>query len=249
MHKKYLRRLRKIGKDVDISDQDGGEISDDGEEEGVDDVTLDNIDASIQFLSSETRAEMKDESEDDDLMNGDESEEQAEKMKAETEKKESKKKKKKRKSVEPEPAVETNNKVTTDDSGDGKKKKKKKKRKSDPEETAPEEEIVITLTEQQDAKKKERNAKKKLKEQEEEEEREKEKDESVSKGSKRVSFGKKNRAKSHKASMKALRTSEPPNTKETIPEKGILRKDPKHKSKIKGGTASKRSRQKASNYF
>jgi len=250
MHKKYMRRLKKIGKDVDISEQDGSESSGDGEEEDVDDVTLDNIDDSIRFLSSETRAEMRDESEDDDLIDGDEAEEQAEKVKAETEKKESKKKKKKRKSVESEPEAENNNKVTTDDSGDGKKKKKKKKRKSDPEETAPEEEIVITLTEQQDAKKKGRNAKKKRKEQEEEEEeREKEEDESASKGSKRVSFGKKNRAKSHKASMKALRTSEPPNTKETNPEKGILRKEPKHKSKLKGGTASKKGRQKASNYF
>mmetsp|Transcript_3454 Transcript_3454/g.9664 ORF Transcript_3454/g.9664 Transcript_3454/m.9664 type:complete len:850 (-) Transcript_3454:1628-4177(-) len=247
MHKKYMRRLKKIGKDVDISEQDGSESSGDGEEEDVDDVTLDNIDDSIRFLSSETRAEMRDESEDDDLIDGDEAEEQAEKVKAETEKKESKKKKK-RKSLESEPEAENNNKVTTDDSGDGKK-KKKKKRKSDPEETAPEEEIVITLTEQQDAKKKERNTKKKRKEREEEEEREKKEDKSASKGSKRVSFGKKNRAKSHKASMKALRTSEPPNTKQTNPEKGILRKEPKHKSKLKGGTASRKGRQKASNYF
>jgi len=248
MHKKYMRRLKKIGKDVDISEQDGSESSGDGEEEDVDDVTLDNIDDSIRFLSSETRAEMRDESEDDDLIDGDEAEEQAEKVKAETEKKESKKKKKKkRKSLESEPEAENNNKVTTDDSGDGKK-KKKKKRKSDPEETAPEEEIVITLTEQQDAKKKERNTKKKRKEREEEE-REKKEDKSASKGSKRVSFGKKNRAKSHKASMKALRTSEPPNTKQTNPEKGILRKEPKHKSKLKGGTASRKGRQKASNYF
>lgn len=127
--------------------------------------------------------------------------------------------------------------------------KSRKKRKSDPQESAEEEEVVITLTEQQDAKNKDRNAKKKRKEKQEAEEREKAMDEDASNGSKRVKFGKKNRAKSHKASMKALRTSEPPNTKETTPNKGILRKEPRHNSKLSSGTASKKGRKKATSYF
>ena len=95
--------------------------------------------------------------------------------------------------------------------------------------------------------------KKKLKDQQEEDKKASIEDEKVDdKGSRRVSFGKKNRAKSHKASMKALRTSEPPSTKETTPVKGILRKKLKHKfkiSKISRDVLSKKGRKKSTSYF
>jgi len=254
MHKKYMRRLKQIGKDVEITtDEDGNEIYDD---DGVgDDVNINNIDESIQFLEAETNEEMQDDSGDD---SGDvDTDEPAEKVEVEKPKKESKKKKKKkRKSMEPEADPEPD--VTPDSNdakADEKKKSKKKKRKSDSgESAAADEEVVITLTEQQDAKTKDRKAKKKLKEQQKEDEKESlvVKDEQVKKGSRRVSFGAKNRAKSHKASMKALRTSEPPSTKETTPVKGILRQKPRHKSKISKmitGLLPKKSRKKATSYF
>lgn len=252
LHKKYMRRLKKIGKDVDITmDEDGNELYED-EEEGFDDVNLNNIDESIQFLESETNEEMPSDSEEDIGEAGVHVEDESEENEAPVEqvKKDSKKKKKKkRKSTEPEadpePEVSSNDKETVVND----KRKKKKKKKSDPVEADAEEEVVITLTEQQDAKKKDRNAKKKLKEQKEAEETAKSESTKPNDGSKHVSFGKKNRAKSHKASMKALRTSEPPSTKETVPEKSILRKVPRHSSKNSGKPLSKKQRKKATSYF
>eukprot|EP00532_Pseudo-nitzschia_australis_P020261 CAMPEP_0168288798 /NCGR_PEP_ID=MMETSP0142_2-20121227/3653_1 /TAXON_ID=44445 /ORGANISM="Pseudo-nitzschia australis, Strain 10249 10 AB" /LENGTH=762 /DNA_ID=CAMNT_0008234979 /DNA_START=326 /DNA_END=2614 /DNA_ORIENTATION=+ len=282
MHKKYMRRLKKIGKDVEITtDEDGNEIYDENEteqdEEGVDDVNIDNIDESIRFLEAETRGESQDGGGDDDNEDEDDdfTEEQAatktkDAIEPEKPKKESKKKKKKRKSMElaeQRQATSTTATTTTDDGDkkssatsnndaeqEGKKRKKKKKRKSDPpapaeSAAAAEEEVVtITLTEQQEAKKKDRSAKKKKQQQLKEQLEEREKAEDGDAGSKRVSFGARNRAKSHKASMKALRTSEPPNTKETSPENGILRKEPRHKSKLKS-PSSKKGRAKAASYF
>ena len=258
LHKKYMRRLKKIGKDVVIAtDEDGNEVYDDEQEEqGVDDVNLNNIDKSIQFLEAETNegfpSDFKEDHENEDA------DIQDEKL-SEKIKKESKKKKKKRKSIEQEPDHEpemtpntepeltpnTNETIVND------KRKKKKKKKSDPVEADADEEVVITFTEQQNAKKKDRNAKKKLKEQKDEEETARAEGAKQKDDAKHVSFGKKNRAKSHKASMKALRTSEPPSTKETTPEKGILRKDLKHSSKNSGRTrvSSKMQRKKATSYF
>merc|ERR1712238_374809 len=113
------------------------------------------------------------------------------------------------------------------------------------------EEVVITLREQKEAKKKEKKAKKdKLYlEQQEKDKKQNANDElntDTEHGSRRVSFGKKNRAKSHKASMKALRTTEPPSTKETTHVKGILPKNYKYSGKIK---TTKGGRKKASSYF
>lgn len=252
LHKKYMRRLKKIGKDVEIAtDEDGNEMYDDEEDaDGVDDVNLNNIDESIQFLEAETNEEMPHDSEEDsgneDFDIGDDEPAKEDEL-IETSKKESKKKKKrKRKSTKQESDTETETEVTPKANENSKKKKKKKK--GEPEDADADEEVVITLTEQQDAKKKDRKAKKKLKEDKEEEEKAtagglKED------GTKHVSFGKKNRAKSHKASMKALRTSEPPSTKEVAPEKGILRKNPKHSHKTSSSALSKKKRKKATSYF
>ena len=65
-------------------------------------------------------------------------------------------------------------------------------------------------------------------------------------GGKRVKFGTTNRSKSYKASMKALVTSNVPNTSESTPEKGILL----NKGKIRQAGVTKRGgRKKAINYF
>jgi hypothetical protein len=243
LHKKFMRRLKKIGKDVEIlTDEDGNEIYDDnegGNGDGVDDVTLNNIDESIQFLEAETN-----EDGDVDMLDDEPAKEEESVDKAKKESK--KKKKKKRKSMDqesrPEPEITpiTNDTVVNE-------KRKKKKKKSDSGEADVDEEVVITLTEQQDAKKKDRKSKKKLKEQKEEK-ASADSEKKEKKGTRRVSFGAKNRAKSHKASMKALRTTEPPSTKETVPEKGILRKIPRH-GKNTSSVLSKKQRKKATSYF
>jgi hypothetical protein len=243
LHKKYMRRLKKIGKDVEIAtDEDGNEVYEDEDEDaGVDDVNLNNIDESIRFLESETNGDVENDS-DDDLRDGDENDQdEEEEEKVEIEKPKVESKKKKRKSIERE--ADEKPKAGTDNGKDGKRKKKRKSLEALEEGNAPDEEVVITLTEQQDAKKKDRKAKKKLKEQAEE--GEKTEDDSADNDSRRVSFRKKNRAKSHKASMKALRTSEPPSTKETAPAKGILRMKPRHSS----GVVTKKVRKKATSYF
>lgn len=257
LHKKYMRRLKKIGKDVEIlTDEDGNEIYD--ENKGADDVNLSNIDESIQFLEAETNEEIPSDAE-DDLENGDvdmlDDEPAKEEESAEKAKKESKKKKKKkRKSLDQEPDPEPEVTPITNDTVVNEKRKKKKK-KSDSREAAADEEVVITVTEQQDAKKKDRKSKKKLMKQKEEEKASADSEKKEKKGEKtgrRVSFGAKNRAKSHKASMKALRTTEPPNPKETAPEKGILRKILRHKpkgGKSIGSVLSKKQRKKATSYF
>ena len=236
LHKKYMKRLKKIGKDVEITtDEDGVEMYEDEEEpEGVDDVNLDNIDQSIEFLEAETNEEFS---------SGDEEGVDIEEEKVPEKPKKESKKKKKRKSIEQEPEVEST--TTTNDD----KKKKKKKKSGDRVEADAEEEVVITLTEQHDAKQKDRKAKKKLKEQKEAAEKAKTEGSKSKDGEKHVSFGKKNRAKSHKASMKALRTSEPPSTKETVPEKSILSVPKYSNLKSLGKVSSKKHRKKATSYF
>jgi len=238
MYKKFIRRLKKIGKDVLITtDPDGNELYEDEDVAGgVDDVSLSNIDKSIQFIEAESNDEKPGDSE-DSLRDGEDDiheDEPAEKTRKESKKKKKKKRKSMEKVSNTEPEVAPN-------MNDGKVNEKKKKRKSDPLEAPLDEEVVITLTEQQNAKTKDRKAKMKLKEQKEEKTQVINDKEKL--GKRHVSFGKKNRAKSHKASMKALRTTEPPSTKETVPEKGILRKNPRHKSKfsqIKSSFSSKR---------
>ncbi len=239
LHKKYMKRLKKIGKDVEITtDEDGIEMYEEEEEsEGVDDVNLDNIDQSIQFLEAETNEEFPSDDE-EDIGNEDvdiEEEEAPKKPKKES------KKKKKRKSIEQDPEPEANETVVND--------KKKKKKSGDSIENDADDEVVITLTEQHDAKQKDRKAKKKLKEQKEAAEKALTESAKSKDGEKHVSFGKKNRAKSHKASMKALRTSEPPSTKETVPEKSILSVPKYSNPKSLGKVSSKKHRKKATSYF
>mmetsp|Transcript_2704 Transcript_2704/g.2956 ORF Transcript_2704/g.2956 Transcript_2704/m.2956 type:complete len:730 (-) Transcript_2704:817-3006(-) len=251
MHKKYMRRLKQIGKDVELESDDDNDMS--------------------QFLTEENNEEIRDDSaeklgrDDDNNYDCGDDVEEKQPLKATEVKKESKKKKKKRKSD----VMETTNDVVTPEDKttqvDKKSKKKKhkvvfassstnesqEKQKLSNEDKKDVEEVVITLREQKEAKKKEKKAKKdKLHlEQQEKDKKQNANDElntDNEHGPRRVSFGKKNRAKSHKASMKALRTTEPPSTKETTPVKGILPKNYKYSGKIK---TTKGGRKKASSYF
>jgi len=253
MHKKYMRRLKQIGKDVKLESDD-------------------DDDDMCQFLTEENNEVIRDDSAGESRKNddcGDDAEEEQPPKATEVEKgkKESKKKKKKKKRKSEE--METTNHVVTPEDKttevDKKTKKKKhkvvsasistkerqEKQKPSNEDKKDVEEVVITLREQKEAKKKEKKAKKdKLHlEQQEKDKKQNANDElntDNEHGSRRVSFGKKNRAKSHKASMKALRTTEPPSTKETTPVKGILPKNYKYSGKIK---TTKGGRKKASSYF
>jgi len=256
MHKKYMRRLKKIGKDVELE-------SDDDEDDMCQFVTEEN-DEEIQDNSAD---DLEKNDDDDDCGDDAEEEEPPKATEVEKEKKESKKKKKKKKRKSNE-MDNTNHVVTPEDkTADVDKKRKKKKSKvvsasSSTNEMQEKnkplnevkkdlEEVVITLKEQKEAKKKEKKAKKaKLYLEQQEKDKKLNANDALNnndeKGSRRVSFGKKNRAKSHKASMKALRTTEPPSTKETTPVKGILPKNYKYSGKIK---TMKGGRKKASSYF
>jgi hypothetical protein len=66
---------------------------------------------------------------------------------------------------------------------------------------------------------------------------------------KRVKFGKLNFSKSHKASMKALKTVEPPSTAERSPSTGILRSKITSKKKEPKKKNSEKRRKKATDYF
>merc|ERR1712166_1366988 len=203
MHKKFMRRLKEVGIDVEIGTED-----DDMEGEYN------------QFLDEDVRDDSEGGCRRDDcghdhghnhdhVGGGDIEEEQPAETSIELEKEtkasKKKKKKKKRKSDEIEAAP-----VATPEKMDEKKSRKKKKTKdvvspSKSTSANEDEEVVITLTEQQDAKRKTRRLRKAKLQKEQQEDSDNEELTHNSKGSRRVSFGKKNRAKSHKASVKATR--------------------------------------------
>merc|ERR1712166_1703459 len=172
-------------------------------------------------------------------------------LEKETKASKKKKKKKKRKSDEIEAAP-----VATPEKMDEKKSRKKKKKDvispSKSTSADEDEEVVIPLTEQQDAKKKDKKAKKAKLQKEQQEDSDNEELTHNSKGSRRVSFGKKNRAKSHKASVKATRIKleTPHSLRELTPVKGILPKEFKYSSNSKTKKIStKAGRNKATSYF
>ena len=249
MHKKFMRRLKEVGIDVEIGTED-----DDMEGEYN------------QFLDEEVRDDSEGGCRGDDcghdhghdhdhVGGGDIEDEQPAETSIELEKEtkaSKKKKKKKRKSDEIEAAP-----VATPEKMDEKKSRKKKKTKdvvspSKSTSADEDEEVVITLTEQQDAKKKDKKAKKAKLQKEQQEDSDNEELTHNSKGSRRVSFGKKNRAKSHKASVKATRIKleTPHSLRELTPVKGILPKEFKYSSNSKTKKSStKAGRNKATSYF
>ena len=229
-----MLRLKQIGKDVD----DATESSPVLEPEN---------DVNIQDDSAGSR-------DGDDIgnSNGDSAEESHDDKPTNT----SNKKKRKLIEVDTKPNATLSPESSNVGANDKKKKKKKKKKKNDSEgsnpEDKPEEEVIITLTEQQEAKKK---CKKDFQEQKQVQNKTSGENEDLVKNkvTRHISWGAKNRAKSHKASMTALRKAEPPSTKEMTPVKGILRKRlaPKEKktTKSSSGVLSKQGRKKATSYF
>lgn len=219
MHKKYARRLKLVGRDVELDD---GSNDLEGEEE---------------YEEEEVDMEMED---DTDINNENEAiEDQPEQTPAKTNKKKKNKKKK----------DESTKNITDDNTeGKGKDSKKKKRKRGDkersPSEDLGEEELTISLSEQKIARAESSKKKKKSKKEETVVDKSKQSDE-IS-GGKRVKFTKVNRSKSHKASMKALVTSTPPKTSTRSPEKGILLNKGSVKSKK---VTRKASRKKAMNYF
>jgi ribosomal RNA-processing protein 1 len=271
MHKKFMRRVKEVGIDVEIGDDDmEGEYN--------------------QFLDEEMRDDSEggyrehncgyDHGHDHhDHVGGDDTEDEQPdetpiEVEKETKSSKKKKKKKKRKSDEMEADPVATPKKDDNAKVDEKKSKKKKKTKvvvSPSKSTSTDEksenqkrsktgnngdddeEVVITLTEQQDAKKKDKKAKKaKLQKEQHEDIDDEELNNNCKDGSRRVSFGKKNRAKSHKASVKAtrLKLETPHSMRELTPVKGILPKEFKYSSNSKTKkTSTKAGRNKATSYF
>ncbi|KAG7341383.1 nucleolar protein Nop52 [Nitzschia inconspicua] len=230
MHKKYLRRLKKVGKDVELEP-----ASEDNDEEMDEDDDVQDIDVAptITPIEEEENNHMEDansykmpaakkrKAESDEVNIADVTE---------TSSKKKRKRKKKKKNADDDASSKENKDVGREKSGK-------------------EEEVVITLSEQQKAKM--ADQKKKKKEKHEMISTQKlsieEKNTTPTGGSaKKVKFDKVNRSKSHKASMKALVTSVPPKTKDRTPEKGILRNKGKHSP---ANVLSKSKRKKAVHYF
>lgn len=221
MHKKYARRLKAVGTDVEL---DEGANDLDGEEGYEDDVGDENEMETTEEKGCGCCPEKE------------------EPAAACTKSKSKKKKKKSDDGKSPEDST----KITLNDSGKKKEKeaKKKKKRKAEKENTPTdddleEETLTISLSEQKLAKAGGKKKKKESKKAETSVSKNKSKEE-LSPG-KRVQFTKVNRSKSHKASMKALVTSTPPKTSTRTPEKSILLN--------KGSPIIKAGRKRAVNYF
>jgi hypothetical protein len=231
MHKSYMRRLKKVGKDVELP---GSEVDDDEDEEDIDGFAVDADEVDQQevvpfeqvkegFVTPKTKTSNK-------------------------------KRKRKRNAAEQEDEDEAPELVETS-SQKKKKKKNKGKQKGQFTETqhdGEEEDQVVTISlgEQKRAKAEARKSKKKEHKQEAKNATPatagiKGKKSSGDSSAKRVKFTA-NQSISYKASMKGLRTATPPKTSERTPEKGILLNKGRSKS---ASVNSKAGRKRAVNYF
>uniref|UniRef100_A0A6S8W4W6 Uncharacterized protein n=1 Tax=Chaetoceros debilis TaxID=122233 RepID=A0A6S8W4W6_9STRA len=204
MHKTYMKRIKSVDRDVDMTedDEDPNIEQDIEEEEGVEGIDVEQS-------------------------HNDEEEEKHEEVKSKKSKKKTKKSKKK-KDNKPTEEEETEINVNESSKNDGKKKKKKKKRKSvDSNSTAlsEEEEQIITITKKdQKAAAKAvaraaRVAKAKATESHD--------SDTGEENCKKVKFRSMNTSKSYKASMKDLKKVDTKIILEKTPEKGILLKKEK----------------------
>ena len=226
LHKAYIRRLKQVGKDVEI-DRDHGDHEDDhdhGHEHDHEDHGEEEEATSNEVTTEQTSGKKK-------------------------KKKKNKKEKKDPAEESPLTKAEAAASVEREDTKQGKKKRKKKKsdKKQDEPAQDAEEEVTISVKDQKTAK----AALKAKKADEESGGKKKRKKESLDADSdvgdsgKRVKFGNQNRARSWKASMKGLRTMESPVT-DVTPNKGILlNKGAKPASK----SNKKAKRKKATDYF
>lgn len=239
-YKKYQRGLKRVdGKDVDI-DPEENEAFDEGEQVRVLEVDdpmnpSDEIDAIEEQSKKGNSASKK--------------RKQVEEEPTSVKKGSTKKKSKKANlEVPPSPSVEATAEskeeqiVVTSSKKDKKKRKKAKK--------AAKEESVITISVADQKRAKEQAVEEEEESPEKPTKKKKKKntelDTGVSTPNRRVSFGKVNYTKSHKASMKALKTTEPPKPESATPDKSILRKkSPKSSSSKSKGKKGK----KAVDYF
>lgn len=257
MHKKYMRRLKKIGKDVELEPCQVIEHAEDNK---------DNDDDAIQ--GSEEFADMEIEEEADPELESDAKAKEVKKNdNGDVKKKKAKKEKKKRKSSERDDEGEEPVETEQPTSAGKKKSKSKKKHKSNVDEHTPvkaavkendldaeDETIVISLAEQQQAKKGEekRSSNKKAKMTKTKNDnanssKKPQSDTGNSSASKRVKWNTSNKAISHKMSMKNLKSATPPKTSLLTPEKGILRK--KGEAKHTPTVTSKAGRKRAVDYW
>jgi hypothetical protein len=246
MHKKYTRRLKKIGTDVDI----GGNEADDDDDDDYNDI--DQLEEEVEM--GEDTGDMPGMLEDKEL----EEEEETPKK--------GKPSKKRKAKEDPDEKAEADIESAPNSKSEKKKRKKKKKNKhndgndddskkidqANVNGNNHDEEVVISLSEQKEAKKfeddamkKKKKAKRKKDDGGDHDSTKKQSTKSPGSSGKKVKFDKVNRSKSHKASMRALVTSTPPNTTERTPEKGILR----NKGTRSPALLSKSNRKKAANYF
>eukprot|EP00547_Thalassionema_nitzschioides_P005983 CAMPEP_0194204750 /NCGR_PEP_ID=MMETSP0156-20130528/4191_1 /TAXON_ID=33649 /ORGANISM="Thalassionema nitzschioides, Strain L26-B" /LENGTH=672 /DNA_ID=CAMNT_0038930843 /DNA_START=41 /DNA_END=2059 /DNA_ORIENTATION=- len=250
--KEYKRRLKQIGKDVSLEHNDTEERFD-NESEDFDDnneVRTVLVDDPMN-LSGQNLETIVDE---EDVVEKDKKQSMKRRMKGDitqeneedtTVKKHKRKKEKISKAFEAGPDEEkTGNEI---------KKNKRKKKKKSKVDTNQDEVINISLMEQQRAKEAALETTK-VSEVEETQTNTKKKDKKKKKKKKvddnigtkrRVSFGKVNHSKSHKASMKALKTMSKPKLENVTPEKSILR----GKNTNTLSSEGKKGRKRAVDYF
>lgn len=224
MHKAYMRRLKKAGRDVNLEEEDTGDIVDnDDDSESL------NGDESEGNL--ESRIEDKEHSDEDKEVPGDLAATPIMPVKEGN--------KKRRKSDE---VIKRRESVDTQ----AKKKQKKAARRDQAanHDRVEEEEVTITVGEQKMAHAFEKN-KKKAKNMQDKKEKSLKAADGTDSTDKRVKWLPNNRSKSYKASMKGLVSATPPKTSEVTPEKGILL----NKGKVRRAGLSKAGRKKAVNYF
>jgi ribosomal RNA-processing protein 1 len=231
MHKQYMRRLKKVGVDVELHE---------GNAEGEEDIQDYEVEKEEDEVPNEEERKEMDE-------------EEMYQLKAAERMKQMKKGKNDAQLV-----VEESEEVDSQKESSKKKKKKKKKKK---EAASPsfeiyhqEETLTISISEQKKAKKEGRKKKQKRRRKSTSEKEVEEHENSYAKskdsGEKHVKWNKSNRSKSYKASMKALVTSNPPKTSIKTPEKSILlNKGTTPKSSKRKSVTSKAGRKRAVNYF
>jgi hypothetical protein len=261
MHKTYMKRLKKVGKDVMM----GEESSCDLEEETGRDEETDSHDLVNEAESNANKRKREAGREDEKLS---EAPEMTSLMETDGRASEKRKKSKRKREPHPEPVVESLNVEEEDTNATEKKKAKKKKKKKRKSSVSKDDgdkddevitisyseqkkaaEIVAETDEKESSLKKYKEEKKKSKKMPEKTPEKSSKEIELTSEQKRVRFGRTNHSKSHTASMKALKTMEQPELKS--PGRGILRsKSPSGKGQLEADSSSKaKSRKRAMNYF
>lgn len=222
MHKCYMRRLKKVGKDVPLNEQEGKThgCCHSGHE------TNDGCELSGEMVEHSQSDEEENDHEDD--------------KEIETPSKVEKKRKRKEGQVDFEQVENAKEEARTEPKR--KRNKKKKGQKSAKEvvtkidEHVEEEVVTISLSDQKKAKVRGKKAA----------EPEVEELTAPDSADKRVKWLPTNKSKSYKASIKGLRTAQPPKTSQVTPEKSILL----NKGQVRrAGATRKAGRKKAVNYF